>query len=335
MKKRMWALATTSVLAGWASAQTPSNLPATNVPAPATGKDAAQEAGIVLLRTANQPDRKVKVIKSTKQADGRILTEVVDIKTGETLLVADKAPGGKSDTVAPATTPVPAAKATTPAPATPAVTMPTVDTMPSIDKKPMPDLPVAKPRDVDPLLNGAKTKSAPASKPTMTTKAAPPVAVAATPAPAPSPAKPMVIPTTVAGKATPTMPPATVSVRDNAPIHVTLPVGYVPAEIRMKEETAHDIATLQSASRPSMRQDAATALAEGRYGSRMEVKAILAGAAMHDPAPIVRAHCIESLSKLGYNSPEYVGYLRQCTADASSDVKTAASEALTKLEPKR
>ena len=335
MKRRVWALAAMSVLAGWANAQTPTTLPATNVPAPTASKEAATEPGIVILRTAGQPDRKVKVVKSTKQPDGRVLTEVKDATTGETLLVADRAPGGKTDQV------IPAMKSTT--------TLKPTTLASDLKGPPTTLLPKAKTRDLDPFLGQAKSNS-PAA---MTAKASPMPADAIAPVPnrlnAPFPkseSKPIAMPSAVAPKATtaqvsmssdtaPAMLPTRTVARSNNPIHVILPVGYVPAEFRMKDETAHDVASLQQASRPTVRQDAATALAEGRYGSRMEVKTILAGAAMHDPAPVVRAHCITSLSKLGYISPEYVGYLRQCSADASPEVKAASAEALFKLEPKR
>lgn len=336
MKRRVWALAAASVLSGWANAQTPTT-PATNVPAPNASKDAAPEPGVMVLRTAGQPDRKVKVLKSTKQPDGRVITEVKDMTTGETMLVADRAPGGKNDAVAQDVKPTASMVAKPSSLAADLKTPPTTL------------LPKAKSRDTDPLLNAPKSSS-PAA---MTASAAPlpadpvvPDSKPMTQTNAKPAAKSMVMPSAIAPKAqtvpvpmprtqAPALLPMKAVASANSPIHVVLPVGYVPAEFRMKDETAQDVAALQSASRPSVRQDAATALAEGRYGSRMEVKTILANTAMHDPAPVVRAHCITCLGKLGFTTPEYLGYLRQCSADTDSDVKLAAANALMKIEPKR
>lgn len=113
------------------------------------------------------------------------------------------------------------------------------------------------------------------------------------------------------------------------------PVPPPSAESRMFAEIKPLVADLHTALRPTVREDAATGLAEGRYGSRPEVKATLAYAAMTDPAPSVRAHCIRCLSALGYHHPVYVDYLRACAASGTGEVQTAASTALVKLTPRK
>jgi hypothetical protein len=108
-----------------------------------------------------------------------------------------------------------------------------------------------------------------------------------------------------------------------------LPSPTVPAQ--MLEEVQPFVNELFQALRPSLRERAATALAEGRYGSRPEVKATLAYAALTDPAPDVRAHCIAQLAKLGYHEASYLAYLDACAASGHAVVKQAAVAALTKL----
>lgn len=304
MKRMINTLATLSLFAGFAAAQSPAT--------PKTQQ--APEPGTMVLRTKGQPDRKVVIVKSTKSDNGRVFTEVRDVATGETFLVADQSTGGVKDV--PAKNP----EALKPKPEA---------------KKAAAPLPKAKPREGDPLLLPAKSKDTAASK-------AKPAAAASTT----TPAEPKKLPASAmkadkngmpspfaADKAQPVMMPKAVAAND--PIHVVLPVGYVPPEFRMKKETAETMTTLQSAARPTARQDAATALAEGRYADKMEIKSALAHSAMHDPAPVVQAHCIDCLSKLGYCAPDYVSHLRQCAMGTESCLKVAATNALTKLEPKK
>lgn len=105
-------------------------------------------------------------------------------------------------------------------------------------------------------------------------------------------------------------------------------------EQQMMTETKHHVYDLYTAVRPSLREDAATALAEGRFASRPEVKQVLAKAALADPAPSVRAHCIRLLSALGYHDPEYLEYLRSCVAAGNASVRVSATIALGRLTPR-
>lgn len=103
---------------------------------------------------------------------------------------------------------------------------------------------------------------------------------------------------------------------------------------RMVAEIQPWMNDLASAIRPSVRETAATALAEGRYGSRSEVKAVLAKTAMTDPADSVQAHCIRLLSQLGYHEVEYLNYLRATAYSGLPEAKSAATAALARLAPR-
>jgi hypothetical protein len=122
------------------------------------------------------------------------------------------------------------------------------------------------------------------------------------------------------------------------PIPEPLAVGIVPvglyeqAPVQMVEEIQPFVNDLSNALRPSLRERAATGLAEGRYGSTPGVKATLARAALTDPAPSVRAHCISLLSKLGYHESSYLDFLATCADSGHAIVKQAAIDALAKLQ---
>jgi hypothetical protein len=91
---------------------------------------------------------------------------------------------------------------------------------------------------------------------------------------------------------------------------------------------AHD---LVNALRPSVRETAATGLAEGRHGWRPEVKLLLAKAAMTDPAVSTQAHCVGLLAALGYHEPGYVEFLEAAAGTGPDKLKAAARAALGRL----
>ncbi len=100
----------------------------------------------------------------------------------------------------------------------------------------------------------------------------------------------------------------------------------------MADEIQPFVHNLFTAMRPSIRERGATALAECRFGSKPEVKAIIARAALLDPAPNVRATCIKLLSTLGYHETTYLDFLDACCSDSGHpQVKQAAIDALAKL----
>ncbi|OWK36135.1 Outer membrane protein, OmpA/MotB family [Fimbriiglobus ruber] len=100
----------------------------------------------------------------------------------------------------------------------------------------------------------------------------------------------------------------------------------------MVDEVGPFATELFTALRPTIRERAATALAEGRYGWKPEIKALLAKAAQTDPAPTVRAHCIHALSKLGYHETKYLEYLEESAVKDEQMVRQASHLALAKLE---
>ena len=102
----------------------------------------------------------------------------------------------------------------------------------------------------------------------------------------------------------------------------------------MAEEIGPYLRDLFEALRPSVRETAATALAECRYGSRPEVKALLAKAAAFDPCPDVCAHCIGLMSRLGYHEPRYIEDLTAWADSGPEVVRKAARAALAKLAAK-
>lgn len=94
---------------------------------------------------------------------------------------------------------------------------------------------------------------------------------------------------------------------------------------------------LVTALRPSVRVNAALGLADMRYAARPEVKAVLARAAMTDPAAMVRTVCVRALAALGHNEPAYVEYLRQTAradGDAPEQLRMAAAFALHAVTPR-
>jgi len=113
------------------------------------------------------------------------------------------------------------------------------------------------------------------------------------------------------------------------PAAESAPPAALPAQ--MLEEVQPFVNELFQALRPSLRERAATGLTEGRYGSRPEVKATLARAALTDPAPTVRAHCIAQLARLGYHESSYLAYLDACAESGHAAVKNAAIAAIAKL----
>ncbi len=105
----------------------------------------------------------------------------------------------------------------------------------------------------------------------------------------------------------------------------------LPLPLVMADEIQPFVHNLFTAMRPSIRERGATALAECRFGSKPEVKAIIARAALLDPAPNVRATCIKLLSTLGYHETTYLDFLDACSDSAHPQVKQAAIDALAKL----
>lgn len=107
MNRRVWcgSLATTAAWVGVVTAQAP---PAA---APAAATPAATDGPVYVMKTAGQPERRVKVVKSEKLPDGTFLTDVKDLATGVVYTLTNPAVLGTPATTA-ATAAAPAPKPT-------------------------------------------------------------------------------------------------------------------------------------------------------------------------------------------------------------------------------
>jgi hypothetical protein len=139
MNRRMLTASVASVIAsvGLASGQTAS-------PAAATEGAPTGSSGIVTLRTAGQPDRRLQVLKCERLPDGKILTEVKDLTTGQTFTITDTKPfAGIEPAGAKPSAAQPQAVGTFPGTVVPATTLPS-----------------ARSRTQDPLLAGTTVPAA-------------------------------------------------------------------------------------------------------------------------------------------------------------------------------
>jgi hypothetical protein len=93
-----------------------------------------------------------------------------------------------------------------------------------------------------------------------------------------------------------------------------------------------EVAALQSGSTPSRRALAARALAGGWHATSDAVRRMILATAESDPSALVRAVCIEELSKLDYRNPAFVAYLKKACTDPSDEVKRAATAALSTIK---
>ena len=340
--------------------------------ADAQNKPAAADTDVIVLKFEGQPDRKVKVVKTSKQPDGKTATEVKDIATGETFTLIDSGPGPAADKGAvPTPPPPPAGKETglpkakartsdplTPdpmpkpavAPAKPPVpvaakpTPPVADPVPEPAKKPGPLARLfgkkTTPAPAMPAATGTGTSAAgsPTSAPVSVKAPSLPTAGIPGEPPRAMPPKPVAAPTPVipAPLPIPTNPPSAGGPQSRAgAVQVILPVGYVPADLAMSQDIKPQVNELQHALAPSARCTAAKTLAGGRHGSSDAVKAVLFQAARMDPCPQVKACCLDELCKLGYFTPEFVAHVKAACDDADPDVSAAARAAAVKMTPRK
>src|SRR5579883_3040817 len=274
---KRWLLTGVVASAAWggsAAGQSPRPAAPPTSPAPAA-TDGQPVGGVIVMKTAGQPDRQVRVIRSERMSDGKVVSEVKDLATGEVYTITDVAPGGALD--------APAGDASPPRPA--AAQRPV---MGKVFGSKDGTLPQAKDRAADPLLaappgSGAApatgpeprqrflsrvfgAKPTPAGTGTGEQKAAPPATAPARPAAAggwgPA-AKPMIpVPPPVAPAAPPVAPAAPPA---QGPVQASMTErAGVPAD-QMRQEIAQYIQDLRTHSRPSFRMEAATGLCDGRY----------------------------------------------------------------------
>jgi hypothetical protein len=298
---------------------------------------------VLTIRTAGQPERQVKVLQVTGFPGGEPLADLQDLTTGARYTVPAKMLTAMAKPAAPKAAPVPPTQwSTTPAAYNP-FTRPryaarddrsvsrtppvvtanpsAVSAAPSPIQKPLPaPEPLAQERPLPPPVEPVVFRTAADAPP------APRVDVSVEP---PQPAV-----TVVRAVAPPSAPPPMLRraslVADPVPLHVA-PGLPAPVGDPMAEETGPYLADLFGALRPTVRERAATALAECRYGSRPEVKAQLAKAAADDPCPDVRAHCVGLLSRLGYHESRYLDELTAWAESGPPSLRQAARDALAKL----
>ena len=355
------------LMAGGGFGQSPTTL--STVPVALAQPRPPVDPPIVLMRTAGQPDRQLKVLKQSSFSDGESIAEVQDVVNGQVFTLPGKVVA-LLPKMAGTTVPIPP----------PVIVAPPIRQFPPEPKlQSQPAKSVAPPRDDQPMPK-ARFIPAPPIEPILIQQVnakLPP----ALPVPVPgeslvwrprTDANPVLAPTPVAkpDRWQPTKRLAPSSLQSLAPTVRTIargtyqsghdedideplavrlirprvgeervefvPVAYRSIETLIREETREYVFDLVSALRPSIRENAALCLAESRYGSRPEVKNALARAAVADPAASVRAKCIELLMRLGYHEPEYLAYLQIAAVpgEAPTMVKAAAKEALAKLSPR-
>ncbi len=353
------------LLAGAWDAPAQNSPSASTVPAalaqPRTAPSPAVEPSVVRMRTAGQPDRQLKVLRVTTCTDGEPVAEVQDMQTGQTFTLPGKVVAMLPKEAAMPVAPPPAPTFVAPPPAAKPIAKPTL---------PPPDAPLepkvlfipaptpAPVAEVKPVAAVAAMKSPGASlewrprhsdapalapaplAPSKSDRWLPMRRFSATPPQSLAPAVQIIARGThETGREVEDGPPAVRLIRPSVVEErgeLTL-AGYRSFETQIRDETQGYVYDLGAALRPSVRENAAICLAEGRFGSRREVKTILAKAAVADPAPSVRAKCIQLLLQLGYHDPDYMAYLQSATVPGAGPtlVRAAAQDALAKLAPRR
>jgi hypothetical protein len=260
---------------------------------------------VIALPTPNRPDRKVKVLRVSRPDGGEPLADLQDVATGARYTIPARLLTTKPPTGRPAL-----------------VHNPTRWNRPAATAKPpaykLPPPPKEERRPVPPVVAAPPVTPLPAERPLPPPVTPPPIVF-----PPPSAFVPMAVPP----EPKPEVRPA--GLIDPLPVPVP-----PPAADPMADETGPYLRDLSGALRPSVRERAATALAECRYGSRPEVKAQLAKAAASDPCPDVRAHCVKLLSKLGYHESRYLDELAGWAESGPPPLKQAAAAALARLAVK-
>ncbi len=340
MWRRLWVAVVIATWVGVAPAQSP---PARPAPQPS--------GEILIQKTAGQPERRLRLLKFNTGPDGERVADLQDLGTGAryTVPVAalagmTRAPAGPTD--AAQTTPPPALPSVRPA--APSSKFPTSLPLPEPSPgshspftarqlTPTPQ-PRSRPQPAGP------TPVAPGSLDTPLT------ALVVAPAGRPIEPPPLVIPTLVPTAMLDAEPPR------RPPVAYVPPVPAAPAPVQpvafhmpaapavaawqmtraeqMRAEVEPYTSELVNALRPSVRERAATALANGRHASNPEVKQLLARTAMTDPAPTVQAHCVRLLAALGYHAADYVEFLEASRGSDHTGLRQAAAIALAKLAPR-
>lgn len=90
-----WAVLSGILVAATAAADTPGKVGPGSRSAPGPGvTEGSRPNDTISLKFPGEPERKVKVVKTTRKPDGSVETEVKDVATGETLTLVDPPGGG-------------------------------------------------------------------------------------------------------------------------------------------------------------------------------------------------------------------------------------------------
>ncbi|HET6574259.1 MAG TPA: HEAT repeat domain-containing protein [Fimbriiglobus sp.] len=347
-----WAWATTVAVglacAGIAAGQAPPTRVSVAPPAPSSppgATDGPRAGDVIALRTAGQPERKVKVLRLTRPDGGELLADLQDLATGARYTVPARMLTAKPRPAPPTSAgtglyhnptrwnTAPRPPVAQPRPASPVTTQKFIAYKPPAPSRVV--LTQERPAPLPPPAAKPKPSPPPVAPPPVVI-ARPPV----TPLPYERPLPPPVAPPPFAAlrPATEFAPASAPEVRpaglfDPLPLHLVPPAPVAAAD-PMAEETGPYLRDLFDALRPSVRERAATALAECRYNSQPEVKAQLAKAAAADPCPDVRAHCVRLLSKLGYHESRYLDELAGWAESGPPALRQAARDALARLAVK-
>jgi hypothetical protein len=118
------------------------------------------------------------------------------------------------------------------------------------------------------------------------------------------------------------------------PVTVTSPP---PDTVRKKSLESHSIKVMLDQLRdsvfPSQREWAAGALCSANWKVHPEIAEALCKAAVEDPAPTVRARCLNTLAKMDERSARTMDTIHKLQADKDESVRAQADEAVKSLAP--
>jgi hypothetical protein len=102
----------------------------------------------------------------------------------------------------------------------------------------------------------------------------------------------------------------------------------VPVKAMTMKQIEDLVKDLRMHHKPSQRVEAAKALAASPMAAMVEVRQILAEASYRDPEPVVRANCIDLLTKMQYDEPNYRKYVEGLVNDEEPAVQRAAKASM-------
>lgn len=250
-----WAVLSGVLVAATAAADNPGKSGPGPKSAPGPGvTEGPRPNDTMTLKFPGEPERKVKVIKTSRKPDGSVETEVKDVATGETLTLVDPAPGSSGPPTPPPPMPAPEKVGTKPTgfPTTKPTTKPSefpttkpVDklTPPPVTTKVTPpaaakEPPKARPRTTEPTAATATPASADegrrgllggnrSSQPAMEKTADVPAAAAAKAPPPPAEKKPGLFSRIFGGKKS--NPPAAANTPATSTPSASMPAPGVPS----------------------------------------------------------------------------------------------------------